>query len=85
MSKKTRSEEKNMTTATMNPATYAKTLKAACKPRHTPYVFSSLERARSFASHAVKPMWVVLADYPTAVVVCPADAARLERAGYEIA
>jgi len=58
--------------------------------RHEPIAFGSLERARSYAARCEKPMWVVLGDIEdtgAAVVwvVCPADAAKLERAGYEIA
>lgn len=63
-------------------------LKTALRLRYEPIAFRSLERARSFASRALKAMWVVLGDHDgetgVAWVVCPADAARLERAGYEI-
>ena len=53
--------------------------------RHEPYRFTSLDSARSFAEHCAKPMRVVLGDNGIAWVVCPSDAARLERAGYELA
>jgi len=63
-------------------------LKTALNLRYEPIAFRNLDRARSFASRAVKALWVVLGDHDgdegVAWVVCPADAARLERAGYEI-
>jgi len=66
----------------------AAALKTALGLRYTPIAFGNLDRARSFASRAVKALWVVLGDNDgetgIAWVVCPADAARLERAGYEI-
>jgi len=68
-----------------------KELQRTLNLRHEPIAFGSLERAKSYAARCTKPMWVVLGDVDedtgTAVawVVCPADAAKLERAGYEIA
>jgi hypothetical protein len=49
------------------------------------YKFVSLANANSFVQHCVKPMWVMLGDDMRFWVVTPADAARLERAGYEFA
>ena len=63
-------------------------LKKALGLRYEPIAFGSLERARSYAARCQKPMWVLGdadEDAVTAWVVCPADAAKLERAGYEIA
>lgn len=69
--------------------TTTKSLKAALNLRYEPIAFGDLDRARSFASRCTKPMWVVLGDHDgdngVAWVVCPSDAARLERAGYELA
>lgn len=57
--------------------------------RYTPYEFTSETSARSFAGHCIKPHWVVLGDNDgTAArywVVVPADAAKLEAAGYALA
>jgi hypothetical protein len=52
--------------------------------RHKPMVFLSELAARRFASECVKPHRVVMGEHPAYWVVCPADASRLERAGYEI-
>lgn len=52
--------------------------------RNQPFVFHSHESALSFQSHCIEPMWIVLAEVGTWLVVTPADAARLERQGYEI-
>lgn len=66
-------------------------MKKALGLRYEPIAFSTLARARSYAARCKKPMWVVLGDIDeeagtaTAWVVCPADAAKLERLGYEIA
>jgi hypothetical protein len=62
-----------------------KTIKTALGLRYEPIAFSSVDRAQSWATHANKAMWVVLGNCPVAYVVCPADAAKMERAGYEIA
>ena len=70
-------------------STTKKNLQATLGLRYEPIAFSSLERAQSYAAQCAKPMWVVLGDRDgdeaTAWVVCPADAAKLERAGYELA
>lgn len=51
-------------------------------------VFRDLELAHLHAEHCVKPHWVVLGDNDGESgeywVVTPADAQRLERAGYEM-
>lgn len=53
-------------------------------------VFHNLELANSYADRCVKPHWVVLGGHDEAGengeywVVTPADAQRLERAGYEM-
>ena len=66
-------------------------LKVVLSLRHESIAFGSLERARSFAARCNRPMWIVMgdvdpdSDQATAWVVCPADAAKLERAGYELA
>lgn len=66
-----------------------KELQAKLGLRYEPIAFHSLERAQSYASRCAKSMWVALGDHDgdegVAWVVCPADAAKLERAGYEIA
>jgi len=66
-------------------ATATKAIKIKLNLRHEPIAFNSPERAKGFAGRCDCAMWVVLGDCPTAWVVCPADAAKLERAGYEIA
>jgi hypothetical protein len=53
--------------------------------RNPIYWFRCLGYAESFAYRAIKPLRVMLGDDETFWVVCPADAARLERAGYEYA
>jgi hypothetical protein len=51
-------------------------------------VFRNLELANFHADHCVKPHWIVLGDNDGESgeywVVTPADAQRLERAGYEM-
>lgn len=49
------------------------------------YRFSSKTLAESFVGNAVKPLWIVMGDDSKYWVVTPADAARLERAGYVMA
>ncbi len=49
------------------------------------WVFTCLDFAQSFAFNATEPLWVMLGDHPQYWIVTPADAARLERAGYEYA
>ncbi len=69
--------------------TTTKDLKTKLGLRYEPIAFSSLERAKSYAARCEKAMWVVMGDCDgdeaTAWVVCPADAAKLESAGYELA
>ncbi len=54
--------------------------------KHRPIVFHSQEHAESCAARS--GLWIVLGhcdgDVGEYLVVTPADAARLERAGYEI-
>jgi hypothetical protein len=46
--------------------------------------FHSLGTARSVCyEHSVRPMRIILGDYPWFWVVTPADAERLVKAGYE--
>jgi hypothetical protein len=58
--------------------------------RHSFAEFRSLELARSYAERCTKPHWVVQGDIDgdgengRYWVVLPADAARLEAAGYEL-
>lgn len=51
-------------------------------------VFRNLDLANLHAGHCVKPHWVVMGDNDGETgkywVVTPADAQRLERAGYEM-
>lgn len=51
--------------------------------RHAPAVFRFEANARSFAERTRD--WLVMGECGEWLVVCPADAARLERAGYEMA
>ena len=61
-----------------------KSLKQTLNLRREPVAFRSLELAIRFAARA-KALWVMHGDDCAAWVVCPADAARLEKAGYEYA
>jgi hypothetical protein len=54
-------------------------------PRGPIYRFEHLANARSWVDHGVKPQRIMLGDDEKFWVVCPADAARLERAGCEYA
>ena len=49
------------------------------------WAFRNLDNATSFASHATTPQRVMLGDDERFWVVTPADASRLERAGFEYA
>jgi hypothetical protein len=49
------------------------------------YRFTSLAIANEFSNGCLKPHRVILGDHPSFWVVCPADAERLLRAGYEFA
>lgn len=62
-----------------------KTTKTAYGLKYEPAKYR--DRALAFASlrHAAKPMRVMLGDDQRFWVVCPADAARLERQGIEYA
>ena len=51
--------------------------------KYQPFKFNSRERAFAFANHCEKAMAVMLGDDAKFWVVCLADAARMERAGYE--
>ena len=59
--------------------------------RHSFAEFRDLDLARSYAARCTKPHWVVQGDidddgeHGRYWVVLPADAARLEAAGYELA
>lgn len=48
-------------------------------------VFREEQAARRWAAAAERPTWVVMGDCPEWWTCRPVDAARLERAGYEIA
>ena len=51
--------------------------------KYQPFKFNSRETAFSFARGCKKSMAVMLGDDEMFWVVCMADAARMERAGYE--
>ena len=51
----------------------------------TIFKFVELANARGFVEHATKIMLIVMGDDMRFWVVTPADATRLQRAGYEIA
>jgi hypothetical protein len=55
--------------------------------RRRPIVFTSLDAARRSLEIGgwTSTMWIVMGEGNEAVLVCPADAARLEKAGFEIA
>lgn len=65
-------------------AVQTKELQKALHLRHEPRLFTRLDLARSYAIRCVKTHYVMMGDCPLFLVVCPADAARLERAGYEL-
>jgi len=52
--------------------------------RHRPDIFSNRERAHSWALRSIKPMWVIMGNVGEYLIVCPSDASRLMRAGYEL-
>lgn len=61
-------------------------VKQALNLRYTPTAYNHREFAFASLERAVKPCWVVmLGDNCKYWVVCMSDAAKLERAGYEIA
>lgn len=60
------------------------TLKARLGLRNQPFIFNDPGLAQSFADRCHKPHVVVLWECPQFLVVCPSDAARLVKAGYEI-
>lgn len=62
----------------------AKEYKSNYSLRYTPDIFKSLENAKSFSSHAVKTQWVVMGFVGQYLVVCPADAQRLIKNGFEL-
>ena len=47
--------------------------------------FRDRKRAFDFAARCIKPHHVMLGDYPEYWVTTPANAARLQRMGYEYA
>lgn len=53
--------------------------------KYNPAIFSDRELAFSFAHGSVKPHRVILGENGKYWVVCPADAERLQKAGYEYA
>ena len=55
------------------------------KLRYSPEKYSTRELAFSSLKHCVKPMRVILGDDMKFWVVCPADAEKLHKAGYEYA
>jgi hypothetical protein len=52
--------------------------------RHNPFFFRCPLAAQAWSDRTVKPSHVVLGEVGDVLVVCPADAARLERRGYEV-
>lgn len=77
-------KEMNMTTnpTTKAPATAADAYQQI-KQRAGRY--NDRDLAFQSAAHGVKPLWVMLGDDEKFWVVTPADAARMERMGYEYA
>lgn len=65
-------------------AVNTKRLQTALRLRHEPAAFRSGVLAESYANRCVKPHYVVQGDFPIYLVVCPADATKLARAGYEL-
>ena len=61
-----------------------KELQKTLRLRHEPRAFTNPALAKSYALGCAKTHYVVMGDCPTFLAVCPADAARLERAGYEL-
>lgn len=55
------------------------------KLKYKPSKFSSRELAFNSLKHCLKPHRVILGDDMKFWVVCPADAEKLHRAGYEYA
>jgi hypothetical protein len=53
--------------------------------KYEPIKFIDRNNAFSFAARCLKSMWVMLGDDDRFWVVCPADASRLEKQGYEYA
>lgn len=55
--------------------------------RQRPSIYRDEAVARDALAHGgwVKPMRLVMGEVGEWMIVCPADAARLERGGYEIA
>lgn len=66
----------------------AKALKAKLNLRYEPDVYRNLGNAQSSCNNRIKPHWIVLGDNDGEnalyLVVCPADASKLEKSGYEI-
>lgn len=60
----------------MDATTYNKIIKASV-------VLSSEAAARRYTNDTVKPMWIVLGEGKY-IVCTPANASRLEKAGFEI-
>jgi len=52
---------------------------------YKPYRFRDLGSAASFQARCIRPMRIMLGDDEMFWVVTPADAARLERQGFEYA
>ena len=63
----------------------AKQIKESNNLKHEPGIFNSRELAFSSLKHYVKSHRVILGENEKYWVVCPADAARLEKNGYEYA
>lgn len=59
-------------------------MKTACNLRHEPQQFVHLASAQSCVAHTVKPMRILL-GVGRFLVVCPADASRLEKLGFSYA
>ncbi len=60
-------------------------LKNKLNLKYNPSVYISRELAFNSLQHSVKPHIVMLGDHPEFWVVCPSDAERLYKAGYEFA
>ena len=68
-----------------NCITNAKAVQTALDLRHTPIVFRDGGLAKNFAASCVKPQRVMLGCDGKFWIVCPADAERMNRSGYEYA
>jgi hypothetical protein len=69
----------------MKTTTNTKTVQTTLNLRHEPIAFVDGGLARNFAANCIKPQRVMLGCDGRFWIVCPADADRLERNGYQYA